>query len=63
MNIFTLPANDNQVQMRLANRLFSQKNYVLRREYVNLIRTSFKADMQLKDFAKEGPRVVQTINT
>jgi len=63
MSIFTIAANDKQVQLRLGNRLYGQKNYQLRDEYLNVVRTSFKADMQLEDFVNEGPRVVQTINT
>ena len=62
MSIFTIAANDKQVQLRLGNRLYGQKDYQLRQEYLKLLQTSFKADMQLEDFVSNGPRVAQTIN-
>ena len=62
MSIFTIAANDKEVQLRLGNRLYGQKDYQLRQEYLKLLQTSFKADMQLEDFVGNAPRVAQTIN-
>ena len=62
MQVFSLAAEDKQIQLRLANRLYAQKAYTLRPEYLKLVQNSFHADVKLEDFMKEGPQAVQKIN-
>jgi serpin B len=63
MQIFSIADQDKQVQLKLANRLYAQKGYELQQDYLNLVQTSFKADIELEDFQNESAKVVQTINT
>ena len=62
MAIFLKASKDKQVILRLANRLYAQKAYKLRDTYLRSVRSSFKADVELADFANRGPQVVATIN-
>jgi len=62
MQIFLIADQDKQVQLKLANRLYAQKAYELQKEYLNLVQSSFKADIKLEDFVNESAKVVQTIN-
>jgi len=63
MRIFSIADQDKQVQLKLANRLYAQKAYELQKEYLNIVQSSFNADIKLEDFEKESAKVVQTINT
>jgi len=62
MRIFSIADQDKQVQLKLANRLYAQKAYKLQKDYLNLVQTSFAADIKLEDFVNESAKVVQTIN-
>jgi serpin B len=63
MQIFSIADQDKQVQLKLANRLYAQKAYELQKEYLNLVQSSFRADIKLEDFVNESAKAVQTINT
>lgn len=63
MQIFSIADQDKQVQLKLANRLYAQKAYKLQEDYLKLVQSSFKADIQLEDFVNESAKAVQTINT
>lgn len=62
MSIFKCVSTDSKVALHLANRLYAQKAYRLRDEYLTTIQDSFSADIQLADFANEGSKVAATIN-
>jgi serpin B len=51
------------LQLKLANRLYAQKDYRIQQTYLDLIQKSFRSDIKLEDFKKEGLKAVQTINT
>jgi serpin B len=63
MQIFSIADQDKQIQLKLANRLYAQKAYELRQEYLKLVQSSFQADIKLEDFIKESAKVLQTINS
>ncbi|CAF5096632.1 unnamed protein product, partial [Rotaria sp. Silwood1] len=62
MHIFSVAKHDTQVELKLANRLYAQKAYKLQQEYLNLVQSSFKADIKLKDFQNDKDKVVHKIN-
>ena len=62
MHVFSLAAEDKQIQLRLANRLYAQQSYTLRQDYLRLVQKSFQADVKLEDFVRAGPQAVQKIN-
>ena len=63
MKIFSIASQDNQIQLKLANRLYAQKAYELQQEYLKIVQNSFNADIKLEDFQNENAQIVQTINT
>ncbi|CAF1191446.1 unnamed protein product [Rotaria sordida] len=62
MRIFSTVNNDTQVKLKLVNRLYGQKAYELRQDYLSLVQSSFKADIKLEDFVNDSADVVKTIN-
>lgn len=62
MRIFAIAGQDKQVQLKLANRLYAQKAYKLQEDYLQLVQSSFQADIKLEDFQNESAKAVQTIN-
>jgi serpin B len=62
MQVFSLASNDKQLKLRLANRLYAQNSYKLRREYLQLVQKSFQADIELKNFQFESAQAVESIN-
>ncbi|UJR15752.1 hypothetical protein I4U23_002687 [Adineta vaga] len=62
MHVFSLANKDKKVQLKLANRLYAQKDYKLQGEYLSLVQKSFQADIKLEDFQNQSEKVVQTIN-
>lgn len=62
MQLFANVAQDKEVKLKLANRLYAQKGYQLREDYLNLVQKSFQADMKLEDFVGASEQAVQTIN-
>ncbi|CAF1243068.1 unnamed protein product [Rotaria sp. Silwood1] len=63
MNVFSIVNQDKEVQVKLANRLYTQKAYELQQEYLKIVQNSFKADIKLEDFEHESEQAVQRINT
>lgn len=63
MQVFSIAGQDNQVKLKLANRLYAQQAYKLREEYLSLVQKSFQADIQLEDFVAKGAAAVAKINT
>jgi serpin B len=51
------------LQLKLVNRLYAEKDYVIQQEYLDLIRKSFHSDVKLENFEHESAKAVQTINT
>ncbi|CAF3903533.1 unnamed protein product [Rotaria sordida] len=62
MRIFSTVNSDTQVKLKLVNRLYGQKAYELRQDYLSLVQSSFKADIKLEDFVNDSADVVKTIN-
>lgn len=62
MKLFSLADNDSQVQLKLANRLYVQKDYELREDYLALVRRRFQADVKHEDFVNDGGKAVEEIN-
>ena len=62
MKMFSIADQDKQVKLKLANRLYAQKAYKLQDDYLQLVQSSFSADIKLEDFVNESAKVVQTIN-
>jgi len=52
-----------RLELKLANRLYVQKEYHIEQDYFNLIQKSFHSDIKLEDFKNESVKAVQTINT
>jgi len=63
MEVFSNTEKDKKLKLRLANRLYGQKEYKIQQDYLNTVQKSFQADIKLEDFINQGPKVVQTINT
>ncbi|CAF1107851.1 unnamed protein product [Rotaria sp. Silwood1] len=62
MYIFSVADYDTQVQLKLVNRLYAQKSYTLRQDYLNFVQSFFKADITLEDFENNSAYAIQTIN-
>ncbi|CAF0718836.1 unnamed protein product [Adineta ricciae] len=62
LRIFNLVDEDRQIQLKLANRLYAQKDYEIQEEFLQIIQKSFSADMKLEDFTNKNEQIVQTIN-
>ncbi|CAF3819292.1 unnamed protein product [Rotaria sp. Silwood1] len=62
MYIFSVADYDTQVQLKLVNRLYAQKSYTLREDYLNFVQSFFKADIKLEDFENNSAYAIQTIN-
>ncbi|CAF1342028.1 unnamed protein product [Adineta ricciae] len=62
LHIFNLVDKDRQIQLKLANRLYAQKDYEIQEEFLQIIQKSFSADMKLEDFTNKNEQIVRTIN-
>jgi len=51
------------LQVKLANRLYAQKEYRIQQEYLDLIQKFFHSNIKLEDFKNESTKAIQTINT
>ncbi len=63
MRLFTMVDQDKEIKLKLANRLYAQKAYKIREDYLDLVQSSFQADVKLENFETESAKVAQTINT
>jgi serpin B len=50
------------LQVKLANRLYAQKEYRIQQEYLDLIQKFFHSNIKLEDFKNESTKAIQTIN-
>ncbi|CAF1250574.1 unnamed protein product [Rotaria sordida] len=58
-----IESNFTPFQLKLVNHLYTQKGYIIREKYLNLIQKSFQSDIKLEDFENESAYVVGKINT
>lgn len=52
----------SSVELKLANRLYAQKEYHIEQQYLDILQKSFQSDIKLEDFKNESIKAVQTIN-
>lgn len=61
-NIHSLNNDRTPVEVRLANRLYIQKQFHIEQQYLDLVQKSFQSDIKLEDFENEPAKAVETIN-
>ncbi|CAF1095398.1 unnamed protein product [Didymodactylos carnosus] len=62
MQVILSADSGNFIKLKLANRLFAQKDYKINVEYQSLLEKSYSAGIEEVDFNNNGPLVVKDIN-